>query len=249
MDARLNDAPPPYRTVVFDCDSTLCAIEGIDELAGARKARIEALTARAMSGELPLEAVYRLRLEEIRPSRDAVEALGERYVQTLLPGARELTRALVFLGKRVRILSGGLRPAVERVGAELGLEACDVHAVGIRFDADGAYAGYEEASLLTRSGGKIEIVRNWLQAGMDPLCLVGDGSTDLEVARALPLARFVGFGGVVARESVLSGCTVAVREPSFHALAPWLLSARDRRILSRSHAHREWVASLPQQLS
>ncbi len=250
MDAQLNrdglnDSPPPYRTVVFDCDSTLCALEGIDELAGGHAQAIAALTAHAMSGELPLEAVYRLRLEQIRPSRAAVEALGEAYVRALVPGARELVAALRFLGKRVRILSGGLAPAVERVGVELGLPAEHVTAVAIRFDEAGRYAGFDESSPLARSGGKCIPVRAWLDAGEDPLCLVGDGITDLEVAQALPLARFIGYGGVAAREAVLSRARVAVREPDLRALAPWLLSARDRRILSRSKTHRDWTASLP----
>jgi len=245
MDARLADAPPPYRTVVFDCDSTLCALEGIDALAGEHQREIEALTARAMSGELRLEEVYGLRLERIRPTRAAIEALGEEYVHSLVGGARELVSALRFLGKRVRILSGGLEPAVARVAAELGLERDAVSAVALRFHPDGRYAGFDEQSPLTHSGGKLVLVRAWLEAGGGPLCLVGDGMTDLEVAEGLPLARFVGFGGVVARETVLGRCTVCVRKGDFTALAPYLLSARERRILARSHAHRDWVAQLP----
>src|SRR5258706_3830233 len=108
----LPDAPPPYRTCLFDCDSTLSAIEGIDELAGSLRQDIGELTRRAMAGELSLESVYGLRLERIRPSRAAVEALGAQYVQHLVPGACELIAALRFLGKRVCIVSGGLAPAV-----------------------------------------------------------------------------------------------------------------------------------------
>ena len=39
---------PPYRTVVFDCDSTLSAIEGIEALASARRDEIRALTERGI---------------------------------------------------------------------------------------------------------------------------------------------------------------------------------------------------------
>ncbi len=35
---------PGFRSVVFDCDSTLTAIEGIDVLAGERLGEIQALT-------------------------------------------------------------------------------------------------------------------------------------------------------------------------------------------------------------
>jgi phosphoserine phosphatase len=243
--AGLADQAPPYRTVVFDCDSTLSSIEGIDELAGSQRAAIAELTQRAMAGEWPLEAVYRLRLERIRPSRAAVMALGAAYVRHLVPGARELIAALLFLGKDVRVLSGGLAPAVQHLAQHLGLAASAVHAVDMRWDAQGNYQGFDEHSPLSRSGGKVELVRAWLQQGAQPLVLIGDGSTDLEVAQALPIARFVGFGAVVARPQVLAQCTVAQNSGDYHDLAPWLLSARERRILSRAHEHRDWVASLP----
>ena len=83
----LPDLPPPYRTVVFDCDSTLSTIEGIDELAGPLRDELRALTDRAMAGEVSLEEVFGLRLERVRPTAEAVEYIGRRYVETLVPGA------------------------------------------------------------------------------------------------------------------------------------------------------------------
>lgn len=56
-------AEPPFDHIVFDCDSTLCAIEGIDELARDHKVAVAALTDRAMAGELALQDVYAQRLD------------------------------------------------------------------------------------------------------------------------------------------------------------------------------------------
>jgi len=57
---------PLFKTVVFDVDSTLADIEGIDWLATLRDPEIaresEELTTRAMAGEMPIEAVYTRRL-------------------------------------------------------------------------------------------------------------------------------------------------------------------------------------------
>ena len=64
-----------YRTVFFDCDSTLTRLEGIDRLAGDRP-ELAALTAAAMAGDARLEDVYRSRLELVRPGRDAVARLA-----------------------------------------------------------------------------------------------------------------------------------------------------------------------------
>jgi hypothetical protein len=107
--AHCDDSAPPYGTLIFDCDSTLSGVEGIDELAGPRKPEISRLTERAMAGEVPLEAVYGKRLEMLRPDRAAVEALGRKYVAAVLPHAREVCDALHSLGKRTCIVSGGLR--------------------------------------------------------------------------------------------------------------------------------------------
>ena len=56
---------PLFSTVIFDADSTLAAIEGIDWLGALRGAdvglAVQQLTDRAMMGELALEDVYSAR--------------------------------------------------------------------------------------------------------------------------------------------------------------------------------------------
>jgi len=193
---------PRFGSVVFDCDSTLSAVEGIDELAGGARAQIEALTDAAMRGEVPLQDVYGRRLELARPSRERVAALGRRYVEALVPGARDAVRALCAGGVQVRVVSGGLLPAVLVLTRELGLSDDDVAAVAIHFGDEGAYAGYEADSPLTRSDGKATVLRTWLPGLPGPVLMVGDGITDLE-ARP-PADMFAAFTGVVARERVVA---------------------------------------------
>ncbi len=120
---------PRFRTVIFDCDSTLSAIEGIDELAAGHREAIAALTDAAMRGEVPLEAVYGQRLELIRPNRDSVDALAAQYIAAAVPDAHATIQALLERGVRVKILSGGLRQAILPFAAWLGVAADDVAAV------------------------------------------------------------------------------------------------------------------------
>jgi phosphoserine phosphatase len=205
-----------FRTVVFDCDSTLTAVEGIEELAHARRAEIAALTESAMRGDVPLEAVYGKRLEIIRPSRSDVDALGRRYVERLVDDARELVGALRANDVEVCIVSGGLRPAVAALARELGLDDSRVAAVDIFFDASGAYAGYDGGSPLARSGGKRDVLAEW-SALPRPVMLVGDGATDLEARDAVDL--FVAFAGVARHERVVREAGFVIAAPS---LAPVL---------------------------
>jgi phosphoserine phosphatase len=232
------DLPPPYRTVVFDCDSTLCSIEGIDHLAGPLLEELRPLTERAMSGALPLEEVFGLRLERVRPTRAALLELGREYVATLLPGARELVAALQEAEVEVRVVSGGLHLAVAQLGPPLGVPDECIHAVGLSFDGRGEYADFERSSPLTRRGGKPALLRT-LQLAR-PVALVGDGATDLEAATEVD--RFVAFGGVVARPAVHAAAKVRSVASDLRALAPLLLSAEQRQQLAARPAFR-WLAA------
>ncbi len=83
--------------VIFDCDSTLSSVEGIDELAGlvARESEpdsgqqvalnVAALTKRAMEGDVPLETVYGLRLGSVNPTQTQVSQIANIYRQTAIP--------------------------------------------------------------------------------------------------------------------------------------------------------------------
>lgn len=219
-----------FASVVFDCDSTLVAVEGIDELSGPFRDRIAALTDAAMDGSVPLEAVYGQRLEIIRPTRAQLDEVGRTYVRALVPHARETVAAMRWLGKTVRIVSGGLLPAVLAVARELGMEDGDVAAVGIRFDADGEYAGFDDASPLTRNNGKTPVIRAWNLPR--PALLVGDGVTDREARPAVD--AFAAYAAVVARPAAMEGADFVLREPSLAAVLALACSPDDRARLADS---------------
>lgn len=233
----LPDAPPPYALVAFDCDSTLSAMEGIEELA-REHAEVKALTRAAMEGTIPLEEVFGRRLALVRPSRADLERIAQQYVEKLVPGVAALVAALHALGKEVHVVSGGLLPAVRHLATTLEIPPERVHAVDLRFDALGAYAGFDTHSPLARAGGKIEVLRALTRPGA-PLAFVGDGATDLEAAPVC--ARFVAYGGVERRERVLAAARVKSVEPDFRSLVPLLLSAQEIATLQASPAHRSLV--------
>lgn len=222
-----------FASVIFDCDSTLVAVEGIDELSGPFRARIQALTEAAMDGSVPLEEVYGRRLELIRPTRAHLDEVGARYVATLVPHARETVAALRWLGKTVRIVSGGLLPAVVAVARELGMDDADVAAVGIDFDAHGAYAGFERESPLARSNGKAQVIRAWDLPS--PALLVGDGATDAEARPAVD--AFAAYMGVAWREAVAAGADYVLRAPTLAPVLALACTPEDRARLADS----EWA--------
>ncbi len=200
-----------FRTVFFDCDSTLSSIEGIDELGREHRDEIVPLTEAAMRGDVSLESVYGRRLAIIRPTREALDQVGDLYVATLVPGARETVAALQRIGVAVHIISGGLRPAVLHAARALGVPDDHVHAVDISFDVAGGYAGYDAQSPLARQGGKPALIKS-LGAIARPSMLVGDGATDLEARPAVDC--FVAFAGIAARPPVVAGADAVIHARS-----------------------------------
>lgn len=213
-----------YRTVIFDCDSTLSAIEGIDELAAAHRPAVATLTEAAMRGEIPLEQVYERRLEIIRPRREQVEALGRRYVASVVPDGFEVLSVLRAANIEVRVISGGLLPAVLALTRMLEVPDAAVSAVDVYFSEDGSYAGFDAASPLARTGGKGELVKSWANSLGQPVMMVGDGVTDLEVRPYVQ--TFVAFAGFAEREKVVAAADVVIRERSLAAVVPIVFGER-----------------------
>jgi len=194
-------APP--RIIIFDCDSTLSAIEGIDELARLRGpeiyAQVEAQTTAAMEGKIAVEAVFGRRLAIIRPRRADVARVGQLYIEQVEPTARVTIAALQQAGWTPLILSGGFRPVIAPLAAYLGIDR--VEAVELYFDPEGNYTGYEENFPTTRSGGKPACITA-LKAELRPsrIVMVGDGVSDLETTPVVD--RFIGFGRYTIRSRV-----------------------------------------------
>ena len=203
-----------YRLVVFDVDSTLVTIEGIDVLA-AGNADVARLTEAAMNGEIPLEEVYARRLDMIRPTPAGVDALARQYLESIVPGARETIRRLQNAGAAVHLVTAGIEQAVLPLARALGVRS--VHAVRLRF-GEGRYAGFEP-SFLTKTGGKELVIRDIRARTKGKAAMIGDGASDLEAKPAVDL--FIGFGGVHIRPRVRDNADVFVTEMA--AVIPYLI--------------------------
>lgn len=210
-----------FASVVLDVDSTLAGIEGIDWLAARRgplvAAQVAALTALAMGGALPLERVYAQRLDAIRPTVADVAALAAAYRDAVAAGAGEALASLRAAGVAIQVVSGGLREAILPLATALGIADGAVHAVAVRFDERGEYAGVDPGSPLTTQRGKAGVVRGLgLRA---PALAVGDGATD--AAMRPVVAAFAVYTGFVRRAEVIRAADHEVA--SFAELAALVL--------------------------
>ena len=240
-----------FQHVIFDCDSTLTTIEGIDELARIKGQfeYISELTRKAMDGEIELEAVYNDRLAKLQPTRADLRLIARAYCENTVPNAREVIDALKVAGCKVSIISGGLLQSVLKFGRWLGISADNIRAVPIKFDQlSGEWWRFEKNQFgenpeehfldiaptpLIETEGKRAVI-NELAGDETRTMLIGDGITDLETRQTVKL--FVGFGGVVRRERVAAEADVFIQSPGLEAIVPLALSeSRAKRLQGTKH--------------
>jgi phosphoserine phosphatase len=212
-----------YNTIIFDCDSTLSTIEGIDELATTPelKTKLKKLTDLAMAGEMNFTEVMMKRFKIINPSKEELIKLGEKYIQNVFPGAQNLIKALRKQKTEILIISGGFKTAILPFAKFLGIESENIFANNIIFDNQGKFKALNLDNPLVQPNGKVIILNNWKrQNPQKKVAFIGDGITDL-VTQPL-VDRFIGFGGVIVRKNVQEHARIFFKGNNMKHLLPLL---------------------------
>ena len=209
-------SPKGYDIVVFDCDSTLSAVEGIDFLAEKHgvKEEVEKLTHRAMNGHSNFADALALRLKLAQPKRDDLCWLGQEYIRRIVPGTKQLIAELQKMGKQVYIISGGFEAAIKVFAKYIGVDESHVFSNVLLFNRKGKYRGFDRNNPLSRNHGKKIVLRRL--ANMGSTVFVGDGVTDLDAKDVVDL--FVGFGGVKVRGEVKKEADIFINDKTLHKI-------------------------------
>ena len=132
--------------------------------------------------------------------------------------AARAVRRLRDAGRRVVLVSGGLREAILPVARKLGIADEDVHAVAVRFSGDGEYLGFDDGSPLATAVGKRAVVESLALAPR--VLAVGDGATDLAIRPVVD--AFAAFTGFVRRTAIVNDADLVVE--SFDQLTDLVLA-------------------------
>src|SRR5665213_2726719 len=110
------------KLLVADMDSTIIAVECLDELAdmAGLKPQIAAITERAMRGELEFEAALKERVGMLKGLK--LDALERTYTERvrLNPGAKSLLATMRANGAHTMLVSGGFGYFTQRVAEAAG---------------------------------------------------------------------------------------------------------------------------------
>ncbi len=176
------------KLIVTDMDSTMIGQECIDELADfvGLKAKVAAITEKAMRGEIAFEPALRERVALLAGLDESVveTAINERI--TLTAGAKTLIATMRAHGAYAALVSGGFTVFTDRVGPMLGFDEARANVLGLR---DGKFTGAVVEPILGKQA-KLDTLRELAAAKhLDPALTlaIGDGANDLAMLEAAGL--------------------------------------------------------------
>jgi len=165
---------------MMDMDSTLLAVECIDEIAehAGVKEQVAAITERAMNGELDFKGslVERVKMLKGLPREVLENVYRERIVPN--PGARRLVEACQGLGIKVAVVSGGFTFFTGLLAEDFGLDFTNANVLEV---ADGHLTGQVLGDIVDGAvkADTLRELRDQLGLTRDQLIAMGDGANDL----------------------------------------------------------------------
>ena len=190
------------RLLIADMDSTMIGQECIDELADkvGLKARVAAITERAMRGDIAFEPALRERVALLSglPVSLVAEVIAERIRMT--PGGRALVATMRANGVRTCLVSGGFTLFSERIAAMIGFDENRANRLVV---ADGRLTGRVEEPILGREAKLATLEDLAARLGLAPAATlaVGDGANDLAMLLAAGLGVAYHARPVVAAQA------------------------------------------------
>ena len=204
-----------FGLVVMDMDSTLIAIECLDEIADMvhLKPQVAAITEAAMRGEIEFAESLRRRVALLQGlDESALQRVYDERLQ-LSPGAEIMLKKLKQLGIKTLLVSGGFIFFTDRLKARLGLDYAQANTLEI---INGKLTGKVLGHILDAQGKADSLLRTRDELGFkaEQVIAIGDGANDLRMMaqagvsiayHAKPVVRaqasyafnFVGLDGLV----------------------------------------------------
>jgi len=174
-----------FGLVAMDMDSTLLAIESIDEVADMQgiKAQVAEITQRTMRGEIVFAESLRQRTALLKDlDQDALQYVYDHRVR-LSPGAEKMLQRMKSAGLKTMVISGGFTFFTERIKSRLSLDYAAANTLDIQ---DGKLTGKVLGEIIG-AHGKAEVlnkVREELGLKREQLIAIGDGANDLGMMEA-----------------------------------------------------------------
>lgn len=204
-----------FKLIAMDMDSTLLAIESIDEIADMQqiKPQVSAITLQTMQGEISFEESLTRRTALLRGlHHDALQKVYDERVK-LNPGAERMLQQARLAGLKTMVISGGFTFFTDRIKARLGFDFAAANVLEIE---DNRLTGKVVGEIIGRQGKArvLKQIRDELGIKREQIIAIGDGANDLDMMteagisiayHAKPIVRdhatysidYVGLDGII----------------------------------------------------
>ena len=172
------------KLLIADMDSTMIGQECIDELAdfAGVKAKVSAITERAMRGEIAFEPALRERVALLQGMATSIvdQVIAERIRVT--PGAKTLVATMRANGAFTALISGGFDVFTSKIAANIGF---DINRANRLLVAGGHFTGEVAEPILGRAAKCAALEELAATKGLDlrATMAVGDGANDLDMIK------------------------------------------------------------------
>lgn len=204
-----------FKLIAMDMDSTLLAIESIDEIADMHhiKPQVAAITLQTMQGEISFEESLERRTSLLQDlHQDALQKVYDERVR-LNPGAEKMLQQAKIAGLKTMVISGGFTFFTDRIKTKLGFDYAAANTLEIE---NNRLTGKVAGKIIGRQG-KAEVLKqvcDELGLKREQIIAIGDGANDLDMMaeagisiayHAKPIVRqqatysinYVGLDGVI----------------------------------------------------
>lgn len=174
-----------FKLIAMDMDSTLLAIESIDEIADMQqiKPQVATITLQTMRGEISFEESLTRRTALLRGlHQDALQQVYDERVR-LSPGAERMLQLAKRSGLKTMVISGGFTFFTERIKTKLEFDYAMANVLEIE---DNRLTGKVVGDIIGRQG-KAQVLRQVceeLGVRREQVIAIGDGANDLDMLTA-----------------------------------------------------------------
>ena len=192
---------------VIDYDSTFIQVESLDELSKNSKSynpknqkEIEKITNMGMDGKISFSESLERRIKLINSTKEDIkstlEVLENRITESFLRNENFLKKN----SENIFIVSSGFHELIDPIVLRFGIKKEHIYANNFLFK-DKNIVGFDRNNPLSRSKGKVEIIKNLNLEGK--VLVIGDGYTDYEIKKEGYADSFFLFTENIKRDSIV----------------------------------------------